>query len=86
MPVGYVPPLGVHEWNRSQSGMSLRDYFAAKAMAALIAEPPWTPGSTPFLDKVLGNEPYTKPAKDNLAAAAYLVADAMLAAREAKQP
>lgn len=25
----------------SDAGMSLRDYFAAKAMHALVVEPPW---------------------------------------------
>ena len=47
-----------------QIGMTLRDYFAAKAMAALV--------------RVTSNIPVT-------AADAYAMADAMLAAREAKQ-
>ena len=48
----------------NDSGMTLRDYFAAKAMAALV--------------RVTSNIPVT-------AADAYAMADAMLAAREAKQ-
>lgn len=50
-----------------QKGMSLRDYFAAKAMAALI---------------VSGNSS-NKPTQHDIASGAYAVADAMLAARKA---
>lgn len=28
----------------TDAGMSLRDYFAAKAMHALVVEPPWSDG------------------------------------------
>lgn len=55
-------------------GMSLRDYFAAKAMPALLAVA-ITARSFEQEDSV-----------DVLAAGAYAIADAMLAAREAKQP
>jgi len=51
-----------------QIGMTLRDYFAAKAMAAILV----ADGTT---------ETYFH----NRAREAYLMADAMLAAREAKQ-
>lgn len=48
-------------------GMTLRDYFAAKVMHRLIADPSWQGMTT-----------------GTMAATAYEVADAMLAAREAK--
>ena len=50
-------------------GMSLRDYFAAKAMVALLA----------------GNFPITKEidAEQRIAVAAYQMADAILKARKA---
>lgn len=67
----YNPPafgeLG-HTFEHELPGMTLRDYFAAKAMAAIIW--PWSEGS----------DNYFKPVAD----AAYLIADAMLAARERK--
>jgi len=47
------------------SGMSLRDYFAARAMQGLFSES------------------FT-PRKEDIAKASYLMADAMLAAREEK--
>jgi hypothetical protein len=51
-------------------GMTLRDYFAAKAMQGLIASPRGTPDGSDATDVY-----YAK--------CAYLVADAMLKAREA---
>ena len=54
-------------------GMTLRDYFAAKAMAALIS----TAGG-PCVIGLGGCEPAT-------ASAAYKIADAMLAEREKSQ-
>ena len=53
------------------TGMTLRDYFAAKAMQALIASPRGTPDGRDATDTY-----YAK--------CAYLVADAMMKAREAK--
>ena len=58
-------PMGDVVWN----GMTLRDYFAAKAMAAILHV-----NGTVYLN---GNE--SKYARD-----AYAQADAMLAAREVK--
>ncbi|HJV53060.1 MAG TPA: hypothetical protein VJ652_16455 [Noviherbaspirillum sp.] len=58
-------------------GMTLRDYFAAKAVAALIAEPPFEGSSTlahTWAKTVEGPEKYAE--------AAYRLADAMLAERE----
>jgi hypothetical protein len=51
-------------------GMTLRDYFAAKAMQGLIASPRGTPDGSDATD-----EYYAK--------CAYIMADAMLKAREA---
>ena len=55
-------------------GMQLRDYFAAKAMIALMSNEPWLRGMDAASD--VGQF------KSNLAAHAYLMADAMLKARE----
>lgn len=52
-------------------GMSLRDYFAAKAMAAHIARHPVDVGGTDY------------PFDDTMAEWAYAQADAMLKARQA---
>lgn len=52
------------------AGMTLRDYFAAKAMAAIIAK-------TPFQSNPDDYTPY-----DKTAVGAYDYADAMIAARD----
>ena len=60
------------KWNEELSeynGMTLRDYFAAKAMQGLIASPRGTPDGSDATDVY-----YAK--------CAYLMADAMLKARE----
>jgi hypothetical protein len=57
----------------SDSGMTLRDYFAAKAMQALLSNQAITRGQS-------GAEK-AKRFNRRLAAAAYLTADSMLAAR-----
>jgi hypothetical protein len=66
--VAYKAP-GIFPHTYSYGGMSLRDYFAAQAMAATIANPEYAsvvrqPGS-----------------ESPIARAAYLMADAMLAER-----
>lgn len=61
------------------NGMTLRDYFAAKALVGLIAEPQWREGGH-SLAYAIG--PQTKDDAANYAAAAYKLADAMLKARE----
>jgi hypothetical protein len=63
-----------------QEGMTLRDYFAAKAMLGLIAEPQWREGGYSLV-YILG--PQTKDDAENYAVAAYRLADAMLKARDA---
>ena len=59
----------LHGFEVSSGGMTLRDYFAAKAMQAMIS----TAGA-PCLLGLEGDEHYT-------AKAAYKMADAMLASR-----
>jgi hypothetical protein len=56
---------------RDSSGMDLRDYFAAKAMQALVARGP----------SFHSSEEVAK----EFAAKAYIIADAMLVERQAKQ-
>ena len=56
---------------KPQLGMTLRDYFAAKAMQALIASPRGTPDGRDATDHY-----YAK--------FSYIMADAMLKAREQK--
>jgi hypothetical protein len=62
-----------NHYGHKLEGMTLRDYFAAKAMQGLIA------GADDEIREYLDNldDPMT-----NLATAAFLMADAMLKARE----
>lgn len=63
-------------------GMSLRDYFAAKAMAALIAEPVnegYSSSAWHWTDQLRMHTQMSGP--DIIAHAAYMMADAMLKAR-----
>lgn len=67
----------------SALGMTMRDYFAAKAMAALIAEPVsegWPSTVANWANKLQGHAQMSGP--DIVAHVAYMVADAMLKARE----
>jgi len=72
-PMPGVTPLYIQE----QDGMDLRDYFAAKAMAALISFGGWRPMFY-IPDSAEGT------ARESVAAGAYLYADAMLKERERK--
>ena len=67
-------PLGANEYggHGSQAGMTLRDYFAAKAMQAWLS----TYGSD-------DRHPSMNNSMDRVAVQAYQLADAMLAARNA---
>lgn len=66
-------------------GMSLRDYFAAKAMQGLISEP-LREGETSTTYQICRNTNRgISSAETNYAHAAYLIADAMLAERNRKQ-
>ncbi|MDE2469740.1 MAG: hypothetical protein KGL35_13630 [Bradyrhizobium sp.] len=68
-------PLGTSEHvdgvHYAEAGMTLRDYFAAKAMSGLILNEADTDFSEIDVDKGLAN-------------LSYRIADAMLAAREVK--
>ena len=61
-------------WGDPNQGMTLRDYFAAKAMQGLISCPNWRENAGEDVDM---------DASDYTANAAYMMADAMLKAREA---
>ncbi|MEW6316261.1 MAG: hypothetical protein AB1670_07695 [Pseudomonadota bacterium] len=61
-------------------GLTMRDYFAAKAMQGLLAEPMWEEDSTAQVLVLTRDTVFTNPA-DRFASAAYKLADAMLAAR-----
>jgi len=68
---------------RDALGMTLRDYFAGKAMAALIAEPVsegW-PGTVAHWANQLQRHTQMS-GLDIVAHVAYMMADAMLKARE----
>jgi hypothetical protein len=55
----------------AQEGMTLRDYFAAKAMQGLFSCPDWLDGAGEEVD-----------VPNCMASAAYAMADAMLKARQ----
>jgi len=61
----YTYPNG--EFNQGEDGITMRDYFAARAMEALLSDPDWRQDMD---------------IKDT-ALAAYKTADAMMKAREA---
>ena len=63
------PAFPHKKYDIGYAGMTLRDYFAAKAMQGLIASPRGTPN---------GEDATT----DYYAKMAYLMADAMIAERE----
>lgn len=69
----------------TDSGMTLRDYFAAKVMHALIVEPPWGEGSSSTVlgwsEGFCGDNPC-----ERFALVAYRMADAMLAERMKGEP
>lgn len=64
---GDGPAFPVAATDYTQFGMTLRDYFAAKAMQALIST--WTPEQSNFI------------VPDSVAAEAFEIADAMIEAR-----
>lgn len=76
-PASYYTDDG--EWAK-RDGMTLRDYFAVKAMHALVVEPPWSDGGMASVHSwskgFKGSE-----SCDRFAFAAYVMADAMLKAR-----
>lgn len=72
-----MPPVGTGDlrdgMTSGSSGMSLRDYFAAKAMAGLIAASGNGDGGVDYDE-------------ESVAESAYAMADAMLAVRSAPRP
>ena len=64
----------------SDPGMSLRDYFAAKAMHALVTEPPWGDGGSATVHS-WSKDFHGGDSIARFAYAAYKMADAMLEAR-----
>lgn len=68
---GAAFPVAGSDQNYPNEGMTLRDYFAAKAMPDLIAGYSRNQGSGPYLDA----------SPDEIAYWAYRYADAMLKAR-----
>jgi len=67
---------------RTVTGMSLRDYFAAKAMASIIADVTRnSPGGFPTTEDG-GTDSAQENCYSTVATDAYAMADAMLAARE----
>lgn len=67
-----------NEWGNAYGGMSLRDYFAAKAMAATIASERANDAISEMMER---RSIDTNQAPAFVAEAAYVFADAMLAAR-----
>lgn len=69
------PNEGFNGWGKPEEGMTLRDYFAAKAMQSIVLTEHYQKMETPtFKYEYIGTA---------LAEEAYRVADAMLKAREA---
>jgi hypothetical protein len=70
-------------WTHSGApGLSIRDYFAAKAMHALMTEPSWGDGNSSMVH-AWAKDSRTKPGSpERYALVAYAIADAMLQARE----
>jgi hypothetical protein len=65
------PAFPIQSYTCAEKGLTIRDYFAAKAMQGLIASPRGTSDGRDATDTY-----YAK--------CAYLVADAMMKARETK--
>lgn len=65
------PNEGFNGWGEPQQGMTLRDYFAAKALQGLAANSQWLENS----------QANTGDSVTAIAMAAYEAADAMLTAR-----
>jgi len=64
----FPTPLQHDDWREDYPGMTLRDYFAAKAMQSLTSE--------------LGQECYRDVIQTHIAGLSYQMADAMMKARE----
>lgn len=69
---------GENRWHFA--GMTLRDYFAAKAMQAIISKMPLFDSEGEFGKK--STKPENKKINSDVAESAYYYADAMIAERE----
>ena len=76
-----VAPAGQVLHQGFMGGMTLRDYFAAKAMAAIIQSGKWGPQTADALHYEDDQE-FVNNKASCLAEGAYQMADAMLKARE----
>lgn len=75
----------IHHYNDSQKGMTLRDYFAAKAMQSIIAKMPLHKhNSSSDVDAIKCNMLERDNIRSEVCRGAYLYADAMIAARGEK--
>jgi hypothetical protein len=77
-------PQTVSEFVKYGHGMTLRDYFAAKALIGLMAEPQWSNGGELcMVGRIASTGDLTKEGNEakQFAVAAYILADAMLAER-----
>lgn len=66
-------------------GMTLRDYFAANALVALITEPKWHEGQSGLILTILQDGDFAEAPQDSAsiyAKAAYVLADTMLKERD----
>lgn len=72
---GQAFPVAGSEHNYPIEGMTLRDYFAAKAMQSIVSAPK---EMAELIDLLGAKTAYAKASE-----AAYVIADAMLRAREA---
>jgi hypothetical protein len=72
----------LEHWGDPNQGMTLRDYFAAKAMQGIICAPNADNDTAPavYLSDGLG---FSDGMRGRIAVAAYAMADAMLKARQA---
>ena len=81
---GAIPvnlPNGQTGWVDVLPGMTLRDYFAAKALPPILASLDRLGGEAVAACKELGLDPETTSMRDLAATVAYGYADAMLKAR-----
>ncbi|MRW88822.1 hypothetical protein GJ699_02355 [Duganella sp. FT80W] len=70
-----------HRKDLTETGMTLRDYFAAQALTGLINEPSEGRGGSTAGDICAANNKLQDNVQGVLAHAAYSIADAMLAER-----
>ena len=78
---GAAFPVFCDQTDRQLYGMDLRDYFAAKALLGLIAEPPYGEESTALVISLCRDIDLRTDAAGRFAHAAYKLADAMITAR-----